>query len=218
MASKITRILSKLTNLLKQIQTRLDDVSAKVTANKKEADDREFRQGLRDQNNVQSLVNLRESAQKAFNQVKDDIKELVNRDSKMNTRILTLETNYNDLLERAKRLIMTPAPEPQMPSDHVWVNKKLSGVYDVLTDLQKRLEKLERKAMPLLVNYLENEVRFLSDELFVGTKLFVLPGEIVTVSAQSYGLLITIKSGDQYLLCGGPQPVTMFLHFYKKAQ
>ena len=30
-----------------------------------------------------------------------------------------------------------------MPSDHVWVNKKLTGVYDSLTDQEQRIQKME---------------------------------------------------------------------------
>lgn len=41
--------------------------------------------------------------------------------------------------------------------------------------------------------------------------------EIVSLETQPYGLLITVRSGDRYILCGGPTPTTMFVNFYKKA-
>lgn len=110
---------------------------------KKENDDREARQALRDQNNVQSIINLRDSMSRAFNEVKKDIQELITRIDATNSRIKNVEVFQADLLERAKRIVLTPTPALSMPNNHVWVNKKLSGVYSQVNEQEDRIQKLE---------------------------------------------------------------------------
>lgn len=95
---------------------------------------REEAQTLRDQSNVQSLVNLRDSVAKAFDKVAADVKQILNQITYVKDRVAKLEVQ-NEMLAKA--------PGSSMPSDHVWVNRKLTGVYDSLTEQEQRIEKLE---------------------------------------------------------------------------
>jgi DNA repair exonuclease SbcCD ATPase subunit len=108
---------------------RSEAIAASLAKVKAENDDREARQAMRDQSNVQSLVNLRDSTAKAFDQVKKDVQELINRVERANSRINQVE-NQNLILNG-------------MPVGHEWVNKKLSGVYETCDDFETRVRKLE---------------------------------------------------------------------------
>lgn len=98
-------------------------------------DKREEAQSLRDQSNVQSLVNLRDSVAKAFTQVAGDVKQVLNQITYVKDRVTKLE-NQTLVLAANKNAA-------GLPTDHIWVNKKLTGVYDSLTDQEQRIQKME---------------------------------------------------------------------------
>ncbi len=107
-------------------------VIERVSRVEKESADRENKQITRDQNNVQALVNLRDSTAKAFNQVKDDVSALLVQIQRLNERTGQVESKHDIILERAITAV-----------DQSIVNSKLSGVYDVTADLDRRLQELE---------------------------------------------------------------------------
>lgn len=128
-----------------------DKLEAKV-------DDREKRQVMRDQSNVQSLVNLRDSTATAFNQVKADVESLLRTIQRLNERVGQAESQsalgsaawhqtvgIENRVGKIEGALSNPAPAPSMPSDHVWLNKKLTGVYDTTADLEVRMRKLETR-------------------------------------------------------------------------
>lgn len=122
---------------------------------KKENDVREDKQTLRDQNNVQSLVNLRESVQKGFDLVRNDVDTLMKQVQKLNERVGQAESKVSQfvvgsivpsaqILDTVRRVgEIEKKLAPGMPSDHVWLNKKLTGVYDTTDELEKRLQEIE---------------------------------------------------------------------------
>jgi len=72
-------------------------VIERVSRVEKESADRENKQITRDQNNVQALVNLRDSTAKAFNQVKDDVSALLVQIQRLNERIGQAESKLEIL-------------------------------------------------------------------------------------------------------------------------
>jgi hypothetical protein len=125
------------------------DLESRIESNKvfmlrtaEENDKREAAQTLRDQNNVQSLVNLRDSTTQAFSQVQKDVEELLKSIGKLSNRVYRVEKQYDDLLERAKSVVVSNFNKPSA-IDQQLVNSKLSGVYDVTANLEERLQKLE---------------------------------------------------------------------------
>ena len=46
---------------------------------------------------------------------------------------------------------------------------------------------------------------------------FSVPGDIESLEAQPYGVLIRTKDGAIYILCGGPTPATMFINQFSMA-
>jgi len=54
-------------------------------------------------------------------------------------------------------------------------------------------------------------------EVYVGKETFTFALDIVGIELRPYGILVTVDGGDQYIICGGPNPEMMFLNFYKKA-
>jgi chromosome segregation ATPase len=136
----------KLTERVDAINELRIDIQSRLDQHIRESVDKEAKQTLRDQSNVQSLTNLRDSVQKAFNQVKDDVASLLKTIQRLNERVGQVESQNLSLASAVSLLqnrMDSPAPAPQMPSDHVWINRKLSGVYDTTTDLEARLQKLE---------------------------------------------------------------------------
>jgi hypothetical protein len=126
---------------VKTVADRIDEVRFKN-------DKREEAQTLRDQNNVQSLVNLRESTQKGFDQVRKDVEQLLNLNQRLNERVGQTESlvgignaafqHMTGIENRVSEL-----EKSSLPSDHVWVNKKLTGVYDSIEEVEKRIAELE---------------------------------------------------------------------------
>lgn len=243
-----------LTNFVNRLRDDVVAVRDYIEEVRTENDKREERQTLRDQSNVQSLVNLRESVQKGFDLVRNDVDTLNKKDRTLSDRITEIETFQKDLVERAKRLVVYTrdyqAPAPSMPSDHVWVNKKLTGVYDSMTELEVRMRKLEERAKDaedidkafkfvepanpapvtaecggLLqgVTYQGFNVRFKGSKLILESRddveVFYLPsqyGGIVCVRELSWGLQISLKNGNQYVLVGGPRLVDMWFSVFVK--
>lgn len=125
-------------------------------------DEQEARQTLRDQNNVQSLYNLRDSTQKSFYAVREDMKSLVARAQRFNERLGQIESQ-NISMASSISLISNRTAE-SVPYDHVWVNKKLTGVYDSINEIETRVKELEkattreelRKALPLVLQLIQN--------------------------------------------------------------
>jgi chromosome segregation ATPase len=126
-----TALLKRIEEQRVQAFQRSEALGLQIAKVKEENDDREVKQTLRDQNNVQSLVNLRDSTHTAFQQVKTDVLNLIKNDQGLSRRLSEVESRLSN-----------PAPAP-MPSDHVWVNKKLTGVYDSLEEVENRLSNLE---------------------------------------------------------------------------
>ncbi len=121
----------------------IKDVQAETARVKQENDDRETRQTLRDQNNVQALVNLRDSAAKAFNDVKLDVENILKFIQRLNERVGQVESQNAILGSRVNAIAQETLSAGALPQGHVWVNKKLSGVYDTTDDLEKRVKELE---------------------------------------------------------------------------
>jgi hypothetical protein len=118
-------------------QTLVDQIKEVEFENNK----REEAQTLRDQNNVQSLVNLRESTQKAFSQVRDDVAQLMRQIQLLNERVGKAESANKILVD----LVAHQGRQQQAASHHTnpTINFKLAGVYDVTAELDKRLQVLE---------------------------------------------------------------------------
>jgi hypothetical protein len=222
-----------------KLKTLADDTVTIIKTREQVADKREAAQTLRDQNNVQAIINFRDSTAKAFAQVSDDVAKLDRADHKLSDRVTEVEKFTSDLVERAKNLVRMPAPAPpSLPSDHVWVNKKLTGVYDTTTNLEERLAKLESFIARLLtngnpapsakprasVNYCGFAVRFRGNKLLLEDEkefdIFTVSEpytEIANVEQKSFGLEITMKRGDRFVLSGGPNLGSMYLYLAVKA-
>lgn len=102
---------------------------------------REEAQTLRDQNNVQALVNLRESTKKAFDQVAGDVKSLLTAVQRLNERVGQVESqtnanrlNVDELLKFKARTETNPAPALQTPP----FNHGRSSTKKVLSASKKR--------------------------------------------------------------------------------
>src|SRR6266481_1021433 len=155
-ASLLEKFSNRLTRVASETRQNTDDINkignALVTTDtvlhkavkevKDENDARETRQTLRDQNNVQALHSLRDSTQKGFDQVKGDVESLLRAIQRLNERVGQVESQYADLLERAKKVVVANFNQPSA-IDQQLVNSKLEGVYNVTEELEARLQKLE---------------------------------------------------------------------------
>ena len=101
-------------------------------------DQKEAQQTLRDQSNVQSLINLRDSTGKAFDQVKKDVETILKQVQRLNERIGLAESNLTrtqaDFAARASA------------THNSVVKYKLERVFDVTADLEARLQRVEAEA------------------------------------------------------------------------
>lgn len=205
-----------------QLREKLNELGQEVNATKKENDDREARQTLRDQNNVQSIMKLRDSTQKGFDQVRQDVESLLKAVQRLNERVGQAESqgnanvlNVNRLLGSVAKMEVTQAPNT------VWVNKKLTGVYDTTDELDKRIQELEQRAVTP-VKYLGYDVRVKGSSLVFtdlnGTVSFPFHENIANLVTGPYGVIVTVKSGGQYIVCGGSSTVTMYVNLFKKAR
>jgi len=150
-----TSVVDLLEDRRKVSQTFIEvqkDFSEKLSVVKAENDKRENAQALRDQNNVQSLVNLRDSTAKAFTQVRQDVESLLKTIQRLNERVGQVESQNVSLAssvslisnrtEDIKQKLSASAPVAPTLS-HVWVNKKLTGVYEQVDEQEVRIQKLE---------------------------------------------------------------------------
>jgi hypothetical protein len=183
--NKIVTILDKFSNRLVRIadqtkgnsdaivrltsgqQTLQDNISRVEFENNK----REEAQVLRDQSNVQSLVNLRDSTKKAFDQVAADVKTLLTATQRLNERVGQVEsrqsgpnpfgvdiTVFREQLKDFESRLTSRGFTDDLPSGHVWVNKKLSGVYAVADEFEARIQKLEAGSPVISVSEQSNIV------------------------------------------------------------
>jgi hypothetical protein len=199
-------------------------------------DKREEAQTARDQSSVQSIKDLTDLTKLAFKKVEKDVTTLLNVDQRIIDSVTEIKKFQDDLVERAKRIVSTPAPEPCLPFDHAWVNKKLSGVYAYVTELETRLNKLENHTVgvdfdygiqdpkPERTTYMGFDVRFKDNRLLLETSeefdIFTVGepyGEIVKVTNYPGGVLIDMKDWSQYALSGGPGLVQMYMYLLRKA-
>lgn len=118
-----------------KLEGELANTDGRIDASLEKADEREGRQTLRDQNNVQSLTALRDSTAKAFTQVRADVEELLKRIQRLNERAGQVESQ-NAILVSGQKLIPNQI-------DQKIVNAKLEGIYDVTGDLEVRIQYLE---------------------------------------------------------------------------
>jgi len=107
----------------------------RLDAQKLVGEGREERQIARDQNNVQALVNLRDSTAKAFNQVRDDVAALMKQIQRLNERVGQTESQ--------NKILADAFLGPNAVINQSVVNSKLSGVYNVTEELDKRIQTLE---------------------------------------------------------------------------
>jgi hypothetical protein len=122
---------------------RSEQIAASLAQVKKENDDREYRQTMRDQSNVVSLQKLAASTDRGFNAVRTDVESLMDADLRLRGQI----TSLTNVLAQIQVRLNAPAPASAptaLPVGHEWVNKKLTGVYDSVDELDARLEKMEK--------------------------------------------------------------------------
>lgn len=148
---------------------RSEQIAASLAQVKKENDDREMRQTVRDQNNIQALHNLKDSVQKAFDQVKTDVQSLMSADIRLRGEVVSL-TNVAALLQNR----VNAAPAQTLPAGHEWVNKKLSGVYSQLDEVEARLTAIETARRLEATEQLERRVEQLEK-----TPVAVSSGDVV---------------------------------------
>lgn len=190
-----------------------------------------------------NVSNLQEMTQQAFAAVSKDVDTISER--------LTA-------LENAP-VATSPAPE----FDHTWVNRKLSGVYEYIEELEEKIVRLtdhvnreigvaqevplcqridfdygiqdpkvdkefkfkflsepSRPKNPPTTSYMGFNVRFKDNRLLLENadefEFFVIGDpytRITELENKCFGLVIYTENKDQYVLCGGPQLVTMFVQF-----
>jgi hypothetical protein len=147
-------------SLKQAYDARVVGIDARIAGVKEENDKREQVQTLRDQNNVQALHDLRTAAQKSFDLVREDVKTLLQQIQRLNERVGQVESQN---IIATKFLQAKPVQvESGLPNGHVWVNKKLTGVYESVGDLEARvtlaeteLEALKelRKALAVIAKF-----------------------------------------------------------------
>jgi hypothetical protein len=156
-------------DMVVNVRDSSEQIAASLAKVKAENDDREMRQTARDQNNVQSIVNLKDSTQTAFDEVKKDVQKLLDIDEGAKKRLNRLEYFMNDLVDRAKNVV-TLNFQPQgsdstLPVGHEWVNKKLAGVYDSLEDVETRIDNLEYMNRVEGTQQLERRIELLEKQI-----------------------------------------------------
>lgn len=186
-----------------------------------ENDKREEAQTLRDQSNVQSMHDLKNSVQKAFDLVRGDVKTLLERVQSLNERVGKVESQTTILAGCVGDLNIAKQQASALPSDHVWVNKKFTSAYNVMEEIEKRVASLEETNV-VAARYLGYTVKARGNQIVVEDSVgvftsFPLPDRIANFVTESYGIIVTVKNGDKYLLVGGPNPNSMYILLYKKA-
>lgn len=206
--AKVQEIATRIQQDFSRVTTLADRIKEVEFENNK----REESQTLRDQNNVQSLVNLRESTQKAFSQVRDDVAQLMRQIQVLNERVGKVESQ-NLILAESQRVNLLSTTQSS-------INFKLSGVYDVTAELDKRLQVVEARVKELpdrpAVTYLGHSVSYYKNILTVGGQdFFPLQQNIVKLAAEPYGVIILLENGEQHILYGGPSVQSMVVLLFK---
>ena len=219
MSKKKTNVLSDTAELLQAFQTRLDALTVRTNAvgrdqqvhraaidsilererinTVKWVDTNRLAQNSiediatqKDHNKkvTESLYALRDSTAKAFDGVSQDMKNA----------LLTLQ-RFNERLGRG---------ESQIASLAFSIDKA---------------EKAEKRSKPVFYMgfnaFIANNyggIR-LEDKDGKTETTFSVPGDIESLEAQPYGVLIRTKDGAIYILCGGPTPATMFINQFSMA-
>lgn len=122
-----------------KLEGELANTDERIDNSLNKADEREGHQALRDQNNVQALVNLRDSTSKAFTQVKADIEELMKRIQRLNERAGQVESQNLSLSSSVSLISNRTA---NAVTEKV-VSNQLEGILDVTGDLEGRVAKIE---------------------------------------------------------------------------
>jgi hypothetical protein len=136
----------KTAELLEQLQGRIDVVRSQSDINSGQIDFIidcivNLREETRE--DEKNLVNLQEMTQQAFTAVSNDVdtinsrcQQIIDASAFLSTRVTALEN---------APVAINPAPEPCLPFDHTWVNRKLSGVYEYIEELESKIQKLESR-------------------------------------------------------------------------
>ena len=132
---------------------------------------------------TESLYALRDSTAKAFDGVSQDMKNA----------LLTLQ-RFNERLGRG---------ESQIAS--------LASSIDKAEKAEKRSKPVFYMGFNAFIANNYGGIR-LEDKDGKTETTFSVPGDIESLEAQPYGVLIRTKDGAIYVLCGGPTPATMFIN------
>ena len=135
-----------------------------------------------------SLCALRDSTAKAFDDVSQDMKNA----------LLTLQ-RFNERLGRG---------ESQIAS--------LASSIDKAEKAEKRSKPVFYMGFNAFIANNYGGIR-LEDKDGKTETTFSVPGDIESLEAQPYGVLIRTKDGAIYILCGGPTPATMFINQFSMA-
>ena len=219
MAKKKTTVFGKTAELLQALQTRLDALTVRTNAvgrdrqvhraaidsilererinTVKWVDTNRLAQNLtediatqKDHNKkvTESLYALRDSTAKAFDDVSQDMKNA----------LLTLQ-RFNERLGRG---------ESQIAS--------LASSIDKAEKAEKRSKPVFYMGFNAFIANNYGGIR-LEDKDGKTETTFSVPGDIESLEAQPYGVLIRTKDGAIYILCGGPTPATMFINQFSMA-
>ena len=212
MSKKKTNMLSDTAELLQAFQTRLDALTVRTNAVGR--DQQVHRAAIdsilgRERFNTVKWVDTNRLAQNSIEDIatqKDHNKKVTEslyalRDSTakafdgvsqdMKNALLTLQ-RFNERLGRGESQIASLASsiERSKPVFYMGFNAFIANNYGGI-----RLEDKDGKT----------------------ETTFSVPGDIESLEAQPYGVLIRTKDGAIYILCGGPTPATMFINQFSMA-
>jgi hypothetical protein len=110
---------------------------------------------------IDRIVNLRE-------ETREDEKNLVNLQEMTHQAFAAVSDDVDTLSERLTALENAPvATSPAPEFDHTWVNRKLSGVYEYIEELESKIQKLESRAdLDDTVSTFQKEV---ADPVYIGS-------------------------------------------------
>ena len=219
MSKKKTNVLSDTAELLQAFQTRLDALTVRTNAvgrdqqvnraaidsilererinTVKWVDTNRLTQNLiedfatqKDHNKkvTESLYALRDSTAKAFDCVSQDIERLGRGESQIASLASSVALQSNRLMELVDKA--EKAEKRSKPVFYMGFNAFIANNYGGI-----RLEDKDGKT----------------------ETTFSVPGDIESLEAQPYGVLIRMKDGAIYILCGGPTPATMFINQFSMA-
>jgi len=160
---KIVTILDKFANRLTRIANQTKDNSdaiVRITTEQQTLQDSISR--VEFENNKREEAQVLRDQSKAFDNVAGDMKNALQTLQRLNERIGKAESQNLSLASTVSllqnRLDSSAPPAASLPSDHVWVNKKLSGVYAVADEFEARIQKLEAGLPVVSVAELNNIV------------------------------------------------------------